>query len=371
MDKNSLMQLGDYGQSVWYDNIQRQLLQSGGLKEMMARDGVRGVTSNPTIFMKAIRDGSEYNQEIEALAAAGKPVEEIYETLAIADIRTAADQLRPVFEASRGADGYVSMEVSPHLANQTVETIAEARRLFKTIGRPNVMIKVPATPPGIPAIETLIADGININVTLLFSVTVYCQVMEAYLRGLEKRPQTDLGQGSASVASFFVSRVDTLVDQMLGAQMQTSGSEAERQRLGSLLGKAAIANARVAYQAYQDTFAGLRFAALARRGARKQRILWASTSTKNKAYPDVMYVEGLIGPDSVDTIPPAALDAFRDHGVARNSLAEPYPDRETLESLKAIGIDIEVVSAQLLDEGVELFVQAFDELLVVIGKKSG
>jgi transaldolase len=370
MKKNLLTQLVNYGQSVWYDNIQRSMLISGELKRLVAEDGVRGVTSNPSIFMKAIQNGIEYGTDIRTLAQTGKSVTEIYETLAVADIRAAADVLYPIFIESGGVDGYVSMEVSPTLAHDTQGTIEEARRLFKEIGRENIMIKIPATLEGIPAIEAMIAEGININATLLFSVQIYRLVMEAYLNGLEKRNVQDLSSGSVSVASFFVSRVDSLVDKLLQAQMDEGLDPVRAEHIQGLLGKAAISNARVAYKAYREVFASDRFAALAKRGAKPQRILWASTSTKSAAYPDTLYVDELIGAGTVNTLPPVALEAFRDHGVLENSLDQAYPGEKILADLKELEIDIEDVAAQLLKEGVEQFVQAFNQLLSTIGAKS-
>ncbi len=365
---NPLVQLHDYGVSVWYDNIQRTMLQSGELKRLVAEDGVRGVTSNPAIFEKAIAHGKEYWADIAALKQAGKSPIEIYESLAMADVTAAADILRPVFDQSRGTDGYVSIEVSPRLAHDTEGTIAEARRLFRTIHRPNIMIKVPGTPAGIPAIRTLIGEGINVNVTLLFSVAVYRQVAEAYIGGLEKLAAARGNLAAvASVASFFVSRVDTLADQLLQAKISATPSPTEAARLRKLQGKLAIANAKVAYDAFSEIFGGSRFQSLASQSARPQRLLWASTSTKNPDYRDVIYVEELIGANTVNTMPPATLAAFKDHGQLRCSLVENVDDaKETLRQIESAGLSLEAIAAQLLDEGVAAFARAFEQLLTAI-----
>lgn len=367
---NPVKALSDFGQSIWLDYIRRDALTTGELARLTLEDGIRGVTSNPSIFEKAIRDGEEYLQDIREAAASGKNVKGIYESLAIADIQHACDILRPVFDASHGADGFVSMEVSPYLAHQTHETMDEARRLFATIQRPNVMIKVPATNEGIPAIQQLISEGLNINVTLLFSTEMYEKVMEAYLTGLEIRlKKQDLRNGSASVASFFVSRVDSLADELLEEKIAQSIDENERIALRALLGKAAVANARMAYRAYERVFNSDRFKQLMQLGAAKQRILWASTSTKNPAYSDIKYIEELIAPDSVNTVPPESLDAFRDHGVVNNALAIPQNDEAILEQFAQVGIPMEKITAQLLDEGVNKFAKSFDGLLAAVKQK--
>jgi len=367
MSANPLKELLQYGQSVWYDNIHRGLLRSGELQRLVD-EGVRGVTSNPTIFKNAISQGEEYRADILALSRAGKSPLEVYEALAIADIAAAADVLRPVYEESDGLDGYVSIEVNPLLAHDTQATIAEARRLFATLGRPNIMIKVPATMEGIPAIRALIGEGVNVNVTLLFAVEMYRRAAEAYIAGLEDaaaagRPLPRI----ASVASFFVSRVDTLADRLLQAKIEATQDEAERARLRSLQGKLAIANAKIAYRDYKEIFGSSRFRRLVEQGARPQRLLWASTSTKNPAYRDVIYVEELIGAPTVNTMPPQTIEAFKDHGRLRNSLEEDLAGAEaTIRQFEDVGLSIQAITDQLLEEGVAAFSQSFNELLAAI-----
>ncbi len=351
-----LHELNELGQSIWYDNIQRSLITEGGLQELIDA-GVVGVTSNPSIFQKAIADSTEYNEDLAALAGEGLDAVQIYEALAIEDIQKAADVLYPVYEDTDGRDGYISLEVSPTLAHDTEGTIAEARRLHATVGRPNAMIKVPATQAGIPAIRTLVGDGININVTLLFANDNYEQVARAYIEGLEEfgRGDGDLKR-VASVASFFVSRVDNVVDKALAA----IGNE-------ELQGKIAIANAKVAYTLYEELFSGGRWQALAKTGARPQRLLWASTSTKNPAYPDVLYVDELIGPDTVNTAPPQTIEAFLDHGTVAITLTKDVDEaRAQLAELAALGISMEAVTAKLQEDGVNSFAQAFGGMLDTI-----
>ena len=358
---NPLVELHKFGHSFWYDNIHRRMLVSGQLKRMIEEDGLRGMTSNPTIFEKAINSGTDYDDAIRQLVGRGLAVPEIYEALAVADIQAAADLFRPLYDRENGNDGYVSLEVSPKLAHDTQATITEARRLWGSVGRPNLMIKVPATPAGIPAIEHLIAAGLNINVTLLFARETYEQVAEAYVRGLEQRA----GEGrdvrqTASVASLFVSRVDTAVDKIL----EQAGAPEE------LRGKAAIANSKLLYQSYKGIFHGPRFAALRGGGARVQRLLWGSTSTKNPNYSDVMYAEALIGSETVDTMPDATIAAFRDHGTARATLEEGVDEaRRTFERLAQAGVDIPVVMQQLQDDGVKLFTDSFDQLVESLASK--
>lgn len=368
---NPLKQLEQFGQSFWIDSISRHLIASGQLARLIAEDGLKGLTSNPAIFEQAIAGSEEYAAAIrEALRQGLREPGELYETLAIADIRDAADLLRPVFEATGGRDGYVSLEVSPHLAHDTRATVEEARRLWRRVDRPNLMLKVPATPAGLPAIETLIAEGINVNVTLLFSRAVYEKVAQAYMAGLEKRLAAGLSLDSiASVASFFVSRIDTAVDGLLDERLRAGVSGAERARLEGLKGRAAIANAKLAYQSYKALIASERWRRLAARGGRTQRLLWGSTSTKNPAYRDVVYVEELIGPDTVNTLPPATIDAFRDHGRPRASLEEEVEEaRRVLERLAEAGIALHEVTDRLLDEGVERFADAFDRLLAAVAR---
>jgi len=359
-----LHELAELGQSVWYDNIRRALLDSGELQELIEA-GVTGVTSNPSIFEKAIAGSADYDEALGELVTEGNPAEEIYETLAIEDIQRTADLLRPVYDRTAGRDGYVSLEVSPTLARDTKGTIADARRLFAALSRPNVMIKVPATSAGIPAIETLISEGINVNVTLMFSQAHYDVVAEAYIAGLEKLAAAggDLSQ-IASVASFFVSRVDTAVDGEL-EDLQLPSPD-----LPSLKGKIAIANARAAYVRFHEVFSGERWDLLAAQGARVQRPLWASTGTKNPLYPDTLYLDALIGPDTVNTVPPATLNAFMDHGsvalTLENSLEEA---RGQLEGLAGLGIDLEAITQRLQDEGVASFARSFESLVSSVAGK--
>jgi transaldolase/glucose-6-phosphate isomerase len=370
---NPLKDLLKYGQSVWLDYIRRDLLTSGELKRLIEEDGLRGMTSNPAIFEKAIADSKEYSDILQSLRS--KPeldAKARYETIAIRDIQDAADFLRPVYNDSKRRDGYVSLEVSPYLARDTQGTLAEARRLWKTVARENVMIKVPGTTEGIPAFQQLISEGININVTLLFSREVYKRVAEAYIAGLEQRAASG-GDVSkiASVASFFISRIDSATDALATERLKTSKDEREQEQLKSILGKVAIANGKQTFVSYQQIFSGGRWNALAAKGAQTQRVLWASTSTKNPKYRDVMYVEELIGPDTVNTIPPATLDAFRDHGRPRPSLTEDVDAaNRTMETVAKVGISMKEVTDKLTDDGVRLFAEAFDKLLEAVEKSS-
>jgi transaldolase len=349
--------LARLGQSVWYDNIRRAIIESGELQQLLD-DGVIGITSNPSIFEKAIAGSADYDEAIHALAVQGKMTETIYETVAMEDIARAADMLRSVYDATDGVDGYVSLEVSPTLAHDTAGTLADARRLFAALGRPNIMIKVPATPAGIPAIRQLISEGINVNVTLIFSLESYEAVMEAYIAGLEANTADDLSR-VASVASFFVSRVDAAVDALLAANGNTA-----------LQGKIAIANAKAAYKRFQEVFAGPRWAALVEKGARVQRPLWASTSTKNPAYPDTMYVDELIGPHTVNTMPPATLVAFNDHGTVAETLTAGLDEAlAQLNQLAQVGVDLDAVTQQLQDDGVAAFAKSFESLLASVAQK--
>jgi len=364
-----LTQLEQFGQSVWLDYMRRELLTGGGLKALIADDGVKGVTSNPAIFEKAIAEGAEYRDALEIATRSGETdPERIYERLAIEDIAMAADQLENVHVATGGRDGFVSLEVSPRLAHDTEATVAAARRLWRAVDRPNLMIKVPATLAGLPAVEQLIGDGINVNVTLLFAVGVYREVAQAYRRGLEHRMRA--GQPVdrvASVASFFVSRIDTEVDAILDRRMGESTSTDERCVLEALRGKAAIANARLAYAAYLELAASEHWRVLEAGGARTQRVLWASTGTKNRAYPDTLYVDELIGPDTVNTMPPVTLEAFRHHGMPQERLMDNLQEaRDIMARLAAAGIDMNAVTARLLDDGVRLFEEAYGRLLDAI-----
>lgn len=366
---NPLKMLNQYGQSVWLDYIRRGLITSGELERLVRDDGLRGVTSNPAIFEKAITGSTDYSAALDVLQRrADLDAMALYEHLAVEDVQAAADVMRPVYEATKQRDGYVSFEVSPHLARDTRRTIEEARRLWKAVGRENVMIKVPATPEGIPAIEQLISEGINVNVTLLFSQQAYERVAEAYVAGLEARAARG-GDVSriASVASFFISRIDTAIDGIVMVRLKSPGSPPG---LRSLLGKVAIANAKLTYRRYEELYTGPRWQALAAKGAQTQRLLWASTGTKNPNYRDVVYVEELIGPDTVNTIPPATFDAFRDHGRPRASLTENLEEAQgTMALLEQVGISMKEVTGRLLEEGIQLFVEAFDKLLGAVEKR--
>ncbi len=366
---SKLKDLQQNGQSVWLDYIKRSLMSSGQLNKLIRDDGVRGLTSNPSIFEKAIAESTEYDAELRRLGKRFNNTKELYEQLAINDIQAAADAFRPVYDETGGRDGFVSLEVSPELSRDTEGTIAEARRLWKTVGRNNLMIKVPGTLEGVPAIELLTSEGININVTLLFSVTMYEKVSAAYLSGLSRRvAEGDDLRNIASVASFFVSRVDTAVDALLEARIDETSGE-QQAALKGLLGKAAIANAKLAYERYLAIFGGPAWGALEAKGARTQRVLWASTGTKNPAYRDVVYIEELIGKDTVNTIPPATLDAFREHGEIRNSLTEGVAEaRATIEALARSGISMEDVTHRLLDDAQKLFVDAFRKMLGSLDK---
>src|SRR3954452_12796718 len=369
---NPVKELENHGQAIWLDFLARGFVVKGDLKKLIDADGVKGVTSNPSIFEKAIGSSDEYDGAIRhALKKADHSVAELFEQLAIEDIRHAADVLRPVYEQLKGEDGFVSLEVSPYLAMDTGASITEAERLWKEVKRPNLMVKVPATPEGLPAIEHLIGEGISINITLLFSQQVYLQVAEAYLAGLEKYVS---GGGDpthvASVASFFVSRIDSAVDKQLDEKIARANDPTEKQRLAALKGKIAIANAKLAYQEFKRLFSGPRWEKLQAKGARAQRLLWASTGTKNKEYSDVLYVEELIGPDTVNTVPPATLDAFRDHGTPRDSLEENVEDaRRVLAELEQSGISLDAITAELVKEGVKLFADAADKLYGAVAQK--
>ena len=362
----------EQGQAIWLDFVARGFVRDGGLERMVKDDDIRGVTSNPAIFEKAIAGSDEYDGSLAAAQRSpGRSVMELFEGLAIEDIRDAADVLRPVFDETKGDDGYVSIEVSPYLAYDTDATVAEARRLWKEIGRDNLMVKVPATDPGLAAIRTLIGDGININVTLLFSQHVYEAVANAYLDGLESLAKAggDVGR-VASVASFFVSRIDSAVDKALDKKIAEANDPDEKASLAGLKGKVAIANAKLGYRRYKRLFGDGRFQALKAKGARAQRLLWASTGTKNKDYRDTLYVEELIGPNTVNTVPPATLDAFRDHGKVRASLEEDINGASrTLDRLERAGIDLDAITKTLVEEGVDLFKDAADKLLAAVATK--
>jgi transaldolase/glucose-6-phosphate isomerase len=369
---NPLERLHDFGQAVWLDFLSRRFLAEGCLKKLIEKDGLTGVTSNPSIFEKAIAGSADYDSSLKAAESRSDcDVMALYEGLAIEDIQQAADALRPVYEATERRDGYVSLEVSPYLAMSTDGTIAEARRLWRAVGRDNLMIKVPATKPGLPAIRQLIGEGINVNITLLFSQQVYEGVVEAYLAGLEHLVAQGGDPGKiASVASFFVSRIDVAVDSLIEERLRQTNETDQRAALTGLRGKIAIANAKLAYQRYKRLFAGTRWEKLKNKGARVQRLLWASTGTKNPQYSDVLYVEELIAADTVNTVPPATMDAFRDHGKVRPSLADNIGEAEQLmATLDRSGISIDAVTAKLVEEGVQLFADAFDMLLGAVARK--
>jgi transaldolase/glucose-6-phosphate isomerase len=369
---NPVKTLENHGQAVWLDFLARGFVAKGDLKGLIETDGVKGVTSNPSIFEKAIASSDEYDAPIgKALKRGDRPVADLFERLAVEDIQNAADVLRPVYDRLDGNDGFVSLEVSPYLAMDTKGTVAEAKRLWKDVHRKNLMIKVPATPEGLPAIERLIGEGISVNITLLFSQEVYRQVVEAYLKGLEKY----VGKGGdpshiASVASFFVSRIDTMVDKQIDEKIAQANDPGEKERLAALKGGIAIANAKMAYQDYKRLFAGDRWEKLAAKGAKPQRLLWASTGTKNKDYSDVLYVEELIGPNTVNTVPPATLDAFRDHGKVRDSLEENIEAaRHALDELDRSGISLDAITTELVKDGVKQFADAADKLYGAVAHK--
>lgn len=368
---NPLQQLKNFGQSVWYDNIDRSQLVSGQFQGLLDNDGVVGVTANPTIFQKSISAGHAYDDQMAQLIGEGKGTSEIYEAMIIQDIRTVADMLRPTYDRTNMQDGYVSLEVSPDLAHDTDATIAEVRRFWKMVDRPNLLVKIPATPEGIPAIQTVLSEGINVNITLIFSIQAYRDVTEAYLSALEDRNASgkDISH-IASVASFFVSRVDTLVDKMLDDKIKATADGAEQQKLKMLEGKAAIANARLVYQDFKKIFSAPRFETLKHSGAHVQRPLWASTSTKNPAYRDVLYAEELIGPDTVDTMPLETIQNFKDHGRVELTIENNIPQAKAeLEMLESVGISYDTVTQQLLDEGVQKFADSFHQLFQGIEEK--
>jgi len=374
MNKNPLIGLKELGQSVWLDNLSRKLIKSGELKRLIDEEGLTGITSNPTIFQKAITGSADYDASLRKMLDQGiRDEKELFLGLTIEDVSNAADLLLPVCQSTKGLDGFVSIEVSPNLAYDTEATLAEARRLFSTIAKKNILVKVPATREGLPAIEQLTSEGVNVNITLLFSVKRYEEVTEAYLRGLERR----LSQGQSihettSVASFFVSRVDTLTDKLLDARISSAASKTQKDKISALLGKAAVANAKIAYQRYKEIFAGKRFRAVKEKGGRIQRLLWGSSGTKNPKYSDIKYVQELIGPDSINTMPETTMMAFKDHGQAKITINDALEEAERLfPELKSIGIDIDEVTEQLEREGVQLFSESFFSLLKEIAKKRG
>ena len=371
MSANPLRRVGELGQSVWYDYIRRDLVTSGELTRLIEEDGLHGMTSNPTIFQKAIAETSLYDDDIRGHAARGKDPAAIFEALAVSDVQRAADVFRAVYDRSNGRDGFVSIEVAPRLAHDTEGSIEEARRLWRECDRPNVMVKIPATTEGIPAIRQCLAEGIAINITLLFSVERYREVMEAYLSACEER----VAAGKAvdrlpSVASFFVSRVDTNVDKKLDRIVKEGQTERERNLAQKLRGTVAIANARLAFQAFSEVFDGSRFAALKKRGARVQRPLWASMSTKDPTYPELYYMEALIAPDSVATLPPETFAAYRERGEPKVRIHDNVPEAHAIfRSLEELGIDESHVSRELEEEGAQKFIDSFDSLLRVLQEK--
>jgi transaldolase len=367
---NPLRALEALGQRVWLDDINREHLRSGRMTRLIEEDGLGGATGNPTIFERAIDHGTAYDEQMRELLAQEMPAQAIYERLAMTDVRQVADLLRPTYERTEGQDGFVSIEISPALAHETEATLAEVRRFWQTIDRPNLMMKIPATPAGIPAIRQALAEGININITLIFSLENYRQVAEAYLSALEERQAAghDI-RHIASVASFFVSRVDALVDYLLEEKIKADG-ETATSHLKELAGKTAIANARLAYQEFKRLFSGPRFAALQQRGAHVQQPLWASTGTKNPTYRDVLYAEELIGPETINTMPLSTLERFREHGQVRLSIEEHLPEAQAqFVALARVGIDFEQVTWQLQDEGVQKFLDSFHTLFACIDTK--
>lgn len=368
MKENPLKKLEALGQSIWLDYIRRELIEGGELRKLINNDGLRGMTSNPTIFEKAIAGSHDYDSDIKRMVLEGRDVKTIYEALSQHDVQGAADLFRPLYDKLDGKDGYVSLEVNPHLANDTKGTIEEARRLWEQLNRPNVFIKVPATAEGLPAIQQLISEGININVTLLFGLPRYREVAQAYIAGLEARAAKGLPLAKvASVASFFISRIDTLVDSMLQKLLSTEDAKAKISQ--KILGQVGIASARLAYQIHKEIFKSARFKKLADKGARIQRLLWASTSTKDPHYSDVKYVEALIGKDTVDTIPLETLNSYRDHGDPKPRLEDDL-DQATwiFKKLPELNINIDKVTQQLENEGVEKFNQPFDKLMETLSK---
>ncbi len=372
MAKNRLQELHDAGQSIWLDSIDRRILHDGELDRRIRDDALTGMTSNPTIFQKALASSNAYDDQIIEAEQKGPTTWQLFELLETTDVRDACDHFAAVYSSTRGGDGYVSIEVSPGVSRSAEATIEEARRLWKTVDRPNVMVKVPGTPEGAVAVRRLIAEGINVNITLLFAIQAHERVIEAYMAGLEDRVKAHLPiDGLASVASFFVSRVDTEIDKRLDALI-AKAAPPEKERLKMLKGRAAIANAKLAYRLFRQKFAGPRWDALVKQGARVQRPLWASTSTKNPEYRDVMYVEELIGPDTVDTMPPATIAAFRDHGVVERTVDKKIAAAEgLLKEIEAVGISMKDVTEKLLVEGIASFQKSFDELIAGLEAKIG
>ncbi|MEB3827354.1 transaldolase [Phormidium sp. CCY1219] len=373
MATNPLLQIEEqYGQSIWMDNLTRNIIESGELKQLIESRGLMGLTSNPSIFEKAIVGNEIYDADIEAGIKAGKSVEEIYESLVFEDIRNACDVFRPIYEKTDGLDGYVSIELPPNIARDTEQSIAEAKRYYREIGRDNVMVKIPGTPEGLAAVEKVIAEGINVNITLLFSVQSYVDTAWAYIRGLEARVKAgkDISK-IASVASFFISRIDVKIDEKIDEQLEHVTELNKKAKLEEVKGKVAIANAKIAYQKYKEIIESDAWQALAAKGANPQRLLWASTSTKNPEYSDVLYVDELIGSDTVNTMPPSTIEACADHCQVGGSRIESEVDKayKLMESLPEVGIDLDAVMKELLEEGIEKFIQPFDSLMKSLEEK--
>lgn len=369
--ENRLLQLQRFGQSPWFDYISRPLIAGGGLKRMVDRDGLGGVTSNPSIFEKALGAGADYDREILELAHQGLSAARIFDRLAIDDVRAACDVLAPVYLGTGGADGFVSIEVSPELAYDTGGTIAEAQRIFTAVDRPNVMVKIPGTKEGVPAVRASLEAGLNINITLLFSMSQYEAVAEAYMDALEERLRRNMTlRGTSSVASFFVSRVDTLGDALLDERLAATSDVGERRRLEALKGRAAVANSKLVYERFQSYLKARRWQLLAPAGAKVQRVLWASTSTKNPAYKDTMYVDELIGEHTINTLPEATWKAFREHGTAARSVDKHLDEaHRVLRELASVGIGMEKIGAQLQEQGIDLFTKAFDGIISHVEEK--
>ena len=366
MPRNPLLLAAEHGQSIWLDNITRGMIREGQLEKLIEEDGISGVTSNPAIFNKAMTQGNDYDDQIRRLSEEGKTATEIFEIMAIDDIQDACDLFRPAHDRTNGTDGFVSLEVNPHLARDTQGTIDEAMRLWEAVSRPNVLIKIPGTPEGLPAIQSCLASGINVNITLLFSLEAYENVMNAHLAAMEERLRRgDPVASVASVASFFLSRIDTKVDKQLDAIKDGNAEEA-----AALRGKAAIASARIAYQMWKKAYSGSRWETLETTGARFQKPLWASTSTKDPTYPDVMYVETLIGPHTINTLPDQTVDAFRDHGKVAETLDSDLTGQQgILDRLQNIGVSMKQVTDELVDEGVAKFSEPFDQLIEALEEK--
>lgn len=371
---NPLQELLTHGQSYWLDNLTRGKITSGELEDRIENQGLRGITSNPSIFMKAITQSNDYDEQIQDLAEEGHSAEEIYEALAVRDIQDACDILHPVYVESDGTDGFVSLEVSPHLARKSEETMEEARRLFRKVDRRNCFIKIPGTQEGLPAIEEMLHEGINVNVTLLFSVERYEEVAKAYIRALNRRMEEGKAVDQiASVASFFLSRIDVLMDKKLQSILDTESDEAKKEIARDVMGETAIASAKIAYQRFQNIFSGGKWDQLKEQGAQVQKPLWASTSTKNPDYSDVRYVENLIGKHTVNTMPDDTVDAFEDHGKVRPNSVEENVDQayEILEMVAALDIEMKDVTSQLVGEGIRKFISPYDALMESIDEKSG